>query len=180
MVWVSTTFSLEQKSGFKFERNKDLTFIVIIIDIDWYGKNNRDNSLGHIAQPYVLVNCVFFWLCVQIISMCFICVKNGFVCVCAVSLRAEMRKCFPANKRVLATYTKHLPVCHESGCHSPHILHHTTAAHHPWTAFPIHHCTNHTAVTNHSFALIVSPHLHLIHTHTYKQQTSMHTGRSLV
>ncbi len=31
---VSTTFSLEQKSGFKFERNKDLTFIVIIIDID--------------------------------------------------------------------------------------------------------------------------------------------------
>ncbi len=32
---VSTTFSLEQKSGFKFEKNKDLTFIVIIIDIDW-------------------------------------------------------------------------------------------------------------------------------------------------
>ncbi len=56
----------------------------------------------------------------------------------------------------------------------------TTAAHHPRTAFPIHHCTNHTAVTNHSFALIVSPHLHLIHTHTYKQHTSMHTLRSLV
>ncbi len=31
---VSTTFTLEQKSGFKLERNKDLTFIVIIIDID--------------------------------------------------------------------------------------------------------------------------------------------------
>ncbi len=49
-------------------------------------------------------------------------------------------------------------LCHESGswahAHSPHLLHHTTAAHHPRTAFPIHHCTNHTAVTNHSFALI--------------------------
>ncbi len=62
-------------------------------------------------------------------------------------------------------------ICHESGCHSPHLLHNTTAAHHPWTAFPIHHCTNHTAVTNHSFALIVSPHLHLIHTHTHISST---------
>ncbi len=40
--------------------------------------------------------------------------------------------------------------CHESGsrahAHSPHcLLHHTTAAHHPRTAFPIHHCTNNTA-----------------------------------
>ncbi len=35
---VSTTFTLEQKSIFKLERNKDLTFIVIIIDIDWYEK----------------------------------------------------------------------------------------------------------------------------------------------
>ncbi len=33
---VSKTFTLEQKSGFKLERNKDLTFIVIIIDIDGY------------------------------------------------------------------------------------------------------------------------------------------------
>ncbi len=40
--------------------------------------------------------------------------------------------------------------------HSPHcLLHHSTAAHHPWTAFPIHHCTSHTAVTNHSLALTV-------------------------
>ncbi len=73
--------------------------------------------------------------------------------------------------------------CHESGCHSPHFLHHTTAAHHPWTASPIIHCTHtfpSTAVTNHSFALIVSPHLHLIHTHTFKQQTSMQTLRSVV
>ncbi len=44
---VSTTFTLEQKSVFKFERNKDF----IIIDIDWYEKNYRDNSLGHIAHP---------------------------------------------------------------------------------------------------------------------------------
>ncbi len=49
---VSKTFTLEQTSGFKLERNKDLTFIVIIIDIDWYENNYRDNSLGHIAQPY--------------------------------------------------------------------------------------------------------------------------------
>ncbi len=48
---VSTTFTLEQNSGFKLERNKDLTFIVIIIDIDWYEKNYRDNFFGHIAQP---------------------------------------------------------------------------------------------------------------------------------
>ncbi len=36
--WFETTFTLEQKSGFKLERNKDLRFIVIIIDIDWYEK----------------------------------------------------------------------------------------------------------------------------------------------
>ncbi len=39
---------------------------------------------------------------------------------------------------------------------------------------------NHTAVTNHSLTLIVSPHLHLIHTHAYKQHTSMQTLWSLV
>ncbi len=48
------------------------------------------------------------------------------------------------------------------------------------THIPIHHCTNHTAVINHSLTLIVSPHLHLIHTHTYKQHTSLHSPRSLV
>ncbi len=55
MVWF-LLLSLEQKSSFKHERNKDLTFIVIIIDIDLYENNYRDNFLGHIAQPYV---CVF-------------------------------------------------------------------------------------------------------------------------
>ncbi len=76
--------------------------------------------------------------------------------------------------------------CHESGCHSPHYsctspmdynFHHSL---HYDTHIPIHHCTNHTAVTNHSLTLIVSPHLHLIHTHTYKQHTSLHSRRSLV
>ncbi len=54
---------------------------------------------------------------------------------------------------------------------------------------PIIHCT-HTfpstitpitqLVTNHSFALIASPHLHLIHKLTYKQHTYTHPLRSLV
>ncbi len=68
--------------------------------------------------------------------------------------------------------------CHESGCHSPHYSctspmdynsHHSL---HYDTHIPIHHCTNHTAVTNHSLTLIVSPHLHLIHTHTHTHISS--------
>ena len=31
---VSSTFTQKQKPDFKFERNNDLTFIVMIIDID--------------------------------------------------------------------------------------------------------------------------------------------------
>ncbi len=62
-------------------------------------------------------------------------------------------------------------------CTSPmdYISHHALHSH-----IPIHHYTNHTAVTIHSFALIVSPHLHLIHTHTFKQHSHMHSPRSLV
>ncbi len=62
-------------------------------------------------------------------------------------------------------------------CTSPMdcISHHSLHSH-----IPIHHYTNHTAVTNHSLALIVSPHLHLIHTHTFKQHSYMHSPRSLV
>ncbi len=56
---------------------------------------------------------------------------------------------------------------------SHHSLHYNTH-------IPIQHCTNHTAVTNHSLTLIVSPHLHLIHTHTFKQHSYMHSPRSLV
>ncbi len=47
---VSITFTVEQKSGFKLERNKDLTFIVIIIDIDLYETKYSD-FFAHIAQP---------------------------------------------------------------------------------------------------------------------------------
>ncbi len=43
---VSTNFTLEQKYGFKLERNKDLTFIVIIINTDWYEKKYCDNFLA--------------------------------------------------------------------------------------------------------------------------------------
>ncbi len=56
-----------------------------------------------------------------------------------------------------------------------YISHHALHSH-----IPIHHYTNHTAVTIHSLALIVSPHLHLIHTHTFKQHSHMHSPRSLV
>ncbi len=43
-----------------------------------------------------------------------------------------------------------------------------------------HHYTNHTAVTIYSLVLIVFPHLHLIHSHTFKQHSHMHSLRSLV
>ncbi len=62
-------------------------------------------------------------------------------------------------------------------CTSPmdYISHHALHTH-----IPIHHYTNYTAVTIHSLVLIVSPHLHLIHTHTFKQHSHMHPLRSLV
>ncbi len=56
-----------------------------------------------------------------------------------------------------------------------YISHHALHSH-----IPIHHYTNHTAVTIHSLALIVSPHLHVIHSHTFKQHSHMHSRRSLV
>ncbi len=70
-------------------------------------------------------------------------------------------------------------MCHESGCHSPHLLHHTTAAHHPWTASPIIYCTHTfpstiTPITQLSpitYLSWLSPHLHLIHTHTHLSST---------
>ncbi len=54
-------------------------------------------------------------------------------------------------------------------CTSPMdcISHHSLHSH-----IPIHHYTNHTAVTNHSFVLIVLPHLHLIHTHLHTHLSS--------
>ncbi len=62
-------------------------------------------------------------------------------------------------------------------CTSPmdYISHHALHTH-----IPVHHYTNHTAVTIHSLVLIVSPHLHLIHSHTFKQHSHMHSLRSLI
>ncbi len=50
-----------------------------------------------------------------------------------------------------------------SNCTSPmdYISHHALHSH-----IPVHHYTNHTAVTIHSSTLIASPHLHLIHSLT--------------
>ncbi len=48
------------------------------------------------------------------------------------------------------------------------------------THIPVHHYTNHTAVTIHSLVLIASPHLHLILTLTFKQHSHLHSLRSLV
>ncbi len=76
-------------------------------------------------------------------------------------------------------FVTNLVATHHYSCTSPmdYNSHHSL---HYDTHIPIHHCTNHTAVINHSLTLIVSPHLHLIHTHTYKQHTSLHSPRSLV
>ncbi len=62
-------------------------------------------------------------------------------------------------------------------CTSPldYISHHALHTH-----IPVHHYTNHTAVTIHSLVLNASPHLHLIHTLTYKQHTYTHPLQSLV
>ncbi len=62
-------------------------------------------------------------------------------------------------------------------CTSPmdYISHHALHTH-----IPVHHYTNHTAVTIHSLVLIASPHLHLILTLTYKQHSHLHSLRSLV
>ncbi len=68
-------------------------------------------------------------------------------------------------------------VATHSNCTSPmdYISHHALHSH-----IPVHHYTHHTAVTIHSLVLIVSPHLHLIHSHTFKQHSHMHSRRSLV
>ncbi len=68
-------------------------------------------------------------------------------------------------------------VATHSNCTSPmdYISHHALHSH-----IPVHHYTNHTAVTIHSLVLIVSPHLHLIHSHTFKQHSHMQSLRSLV
>ncbi len=73
-------------------------------------------------------------------------------------------------------YVSYLVTTHYN-CTSPmdYISHHALHTH-----IPVHHYTNHTAVTIHSLVLIASPHLHLILTLTYKQHTYTHPLRSLV
>ncbi len=60
-------------------------------------------------------------------------------------------------------------------CTSPmdYISHHALHTH-----IPVHHYTNHTAVTIHSLVLIASPHLHLILTLTFKQHSLALTAKS--
>ncbi len=70
--------------------------------------------------------------------------------------------------------------CHESGCHSPHLLHPITAAHHPWTASPIIHST-------HTFPSTITPitqlspitHLSWLSHHTCTSFTHTHLNRTL-
>ncbi len=66
-------------------------------------------------------------------------------------------------------------VATHSNCTSPmdYISHHALHSH-----IPVHHYTNHTAVTIHSLVLIVSPHLHLINSHTFKQHSHALTAKS--
>ncbi len=70
--------------------------------------------------------------------------------------------------------------CHESGCHSPHILHRTTAAHHPWTASPIIHCT-HTFPSTITPITQLSPFTHLpwLSHHTCTSFTHTHLSSTL-
>ncbi len=76
--------------------------------------------------------------------------------------------CQPSVMNLVATH---------SNCTSPmdYISQHALHSH-----ITVHHYTHHTAVTIHSLVLIVSPHLHLIHSHTFKQHSHMHSLRSLV
>ncbi len=72
--------------------------------------------------------------------------------------------------------------CHESGCHSlqlhiTHGLHLPSCTAHTHFRPPLH--QSHSCHI-HSLVLIVSPHLHLILTLTYKQHTYTHPLRSLV
>ncbi len=85
---------------------------------------------------------------------------NTFLCICAHLLLSVMN-----------LVTTHY------NCTSPidYISHHALHTH-----IPVHHYTNHTAVTIHSLVLIASPHLHLILTLTFKQHSHLHSLRSLV
>ncbi len=84
---VCTTFTLEQNSGFKLERNKDLTFIVIIIDIDWYEKNyrqvksksdDRDNFFAISPSPILNFISLIIYLFISVL-VCLFTLKQASV-----------------------------------------------------------------------------------------------------
>ncbi len=52
MVWFLQLSLWSKILGLNLKEIKIWPFIVIIIDIDWYEKNYRDNFFGHIAQPF--------------------------------------------------------------------------------------------------------------------------------
>ena len=52
---LSAAFTQEQTSDFKL-RNNDLTFILIIMDIDRYEKVYRDNIFVHIARTLIIIH----------------------------------------------------------------------------------------------------------------------------
>ncbi len=56
MVFFLQLSHWSKNLALNLKRNKDLTFIAIIIDIDRYETNYSDHFLGHIAQPYLDVN----------------------------------------------------------------------------------------------------------------------------
>jgi len=82
---------------------------------------------------------------------------------------------YPQDKEIAVVY--HIGSYSDPSLAMDYNSHHSL---HYNTHISIHHCTNHTAVTSHSLALIVLPHLHLIHSPTYKQHISLHTMQSLV
>ncbi len=93
-----------------------------------------------------------------------------FFCLIYIKIKSFM--CFSMTQDVVMNLVAtHHNCTSPLDCISHHALH---------THIPVHHYTNYTAVTIHSLVLIASPHLHLIHTLTYKQHTYTHPLRSLV
>ncbi len=89
----------------------------------------------------------------------------------------------PKNIEIYFLFNIAHPYFHESGVHSLQ-LHITHGLHLPSCTALTHSQSTITPITQlspfNSSTLIVSPHLHLIHTHTYKQLTSLHSPQSLV
>ncbi len=88
--------------------------------------------------------------------------REGLLCVLKRRLcevEAQLATTRTTYKSILGLQTVMNLVPTHSNCTSPldYISHHALHSH-----IPVHHYTNHTAVTIHSSTLIASPHLHLI------------------